>query len=228
MRIGLFIGDSEKNLRIIKFLSEYFKGNCFVYSFLTAAEIYDVKGMLDVLFLDTAFVSKAEFSKIEDAVSFPLILLYDKEKPRNDSHISIPLLFNNLNYSRAISEAVNKSEGVEKLVCFTKKTEKNFIYLNKIIYIYGVEKELLVYLSNGTVFKASERLKNFYTRVADERFLIIHNDYMINMDFVKTMKDETVLMIGETELPIKAYNRKDIINNFYKYKVKKHKRSSTL
>ena len=117
------------------------------------------------------------------------------------------------------------SKNAEKLVHFKTKTEKTLISLNDIIYIHGHEKELSVYLTNTTKFEATERIKYFYERLNDPRFLLVHNEYIINMDLVRAEKKDSFLMADNTVIPIRNYGRNDLINSFYKYKRENYKKT---
>ena len=224
MRVGLYIGNFERSARILEFLEEYFSGNCFVYSYLTAGEIYSVPHELDVLFLDTNHITSEEFIKIEETVKHPIILLDNKVKSTKNN-ISISLLFNNLNYTRAIKKVIDEARSIEKLIHFKKRAEKLLIPLNNIIYIKGDDRESELYLSTGKEFKTNERLKHLHTRIKDERFLLLHSDYAVNMDFVKVIKADTAVMTNGISIPVKNYNKKSIIDEFYKYKITKHNKN---
>ena len=103
--------------------------------------------------------------------------------------------------------------------------------MNNIIYIQDMQEEekwISVYLANGTTYKAKELFKKLYGRLKDERFLLLHNEYIINMDYVKAIKTDTVVMTNNSSIPMRSYNRKDLINEFYKYKIDHHKRSVLL
>ena len=224
MRIGLFIGEYENNFRIVKFLYEFFLENCFIHSFFNADEIYEIPQKLDVLFLDTNAVSEDDFSKIENVTSCPVVLLDNRLKTRSNNHFTIPLLFNSFNYIKVLTEITEKFQDIEKLIHFKDKNEKILIPLSSIIYIYACDKKINLYLSNGTAFKASEGLKSIYERLADKRFLYVHSEYIVNMEHVKIMREDSFSMTDNAVVPLRNYKRKDIVNEFYKYKLALHKK----
>jgi len=73
VKIGLYIEDYERSLKIISFLNEFFCENCLIYSYFSLNEIYEVPESLDALFLDTTLVLDDAFTKIKNAVSGQII-----------------------------------------------------------------------------------------------------------------------------------------------------------
>ena len=231
MVIGLYISDYDRLLNITKFLNEYFSQNCFIYNFISSSEIYEIPQKLDVLFLDITELSENEINKIDNEAEYSIIFLYGKTvyKPvlNDDSRIrlSIPLLFSKLNYKKALETVSQKSKNTEKLIHFKTKGKNECIYipLDNILYIHGTQKSVLIYLYDAGIFEANEQIKELFKRLSDSRFLFVHNEYIINMEHVRTEKGSEFLMENNFSVPIRNYGRKEIVNNFFKYKMQKMK-----
>jgi len=194
VRIGIYTGDYLRNSRIISFLDEYFLGNCFIYSFLTVSEIYESPTELDLLFLNTNEITHKDLSSIENAIDYPIILLDNKVNTQKNN-LTIPLLFNRLNYTKALETVIKNADNIEKLVHFKQEGERVLIPLDNIRYIHSIKRETALYLKSLKTFKENERLGNLCSRIKDDRFLIIHNEYAVNMDYVKVLKGDNALLL---------------------------------
>jgi DNA-binding LytR/AlgR family response regulator len=96
-------------------------------------------------------------------------------------------------------------------------TTMSMVDLGDIIYMEQYQRRLNVYLADGTMREASGRLNQEETRLSLHGFVRIHQGYLVNMSYIKSIHEKTMLMSTGESLPISVRKKKILLNEFNKY-----------
>ena len=91
------------------------------------------------------------------------------------------------------------------------------VYIKDIVYIQSVKRKLVLQLADGRKQEFYGALKEVYQEQLQRfDFLFIHSAYVVNYDYVATVKyDELILLNNPIALPISQPRRKEVREAYY-------------
>ena len=90
------------------------------------------------------------------------------------------------------------------------------IYCRSIIYIESHNRDIIIYLEDGTQKHSRIKLNDAETRLADYNFLRCHQSYIVNLYFVDEMFNNS-FRIRSREIPISRKYQKQVKDAYYNY-----------
>lgn len=97
----------------------------------------------------------------------------------------------------------------ENKYIFVKSDYENIkVNVTEIKYIEGLKDYLRINLSNGKFVLTLSNFNNILEKIDNPNFIRIHNSYIINLDFVKSIQKNRVL-IDDKRIPISETYKKD-------------------
>ena len=72
-----------------------------------------------------------------------------------------------------------------------------------------------IHMADGTKIVTAEKLKDLEEKMNEPRFLHCHQSYLVNMDYIKDVKDDFILK-DDTIIPRKTGNDRSILQLFCK------------
>ena len=117
---------------------------------------------------------------------------------------------------RAIDIATKKRQ-VSKLIIDTRQ-DYRVIPTSDIIYIEVDKHDLWVNLSGGTKYRLSGTMKEIEERLKGQPFCRCNNCYLINLDYIESVKGDKVFICGTSLLVSRPRKKllKDALNNYVK------------
>lgn len=100
----------------------------------------------------------------------------------------------------------------ENKYVFVKSDYENIkVNVSEIKYIEGLKDYLRINLSNGKFVLTLSNFSNILEKIDNPNFIRIHNSYIINLDFVKSIQKNRVL-IDDKRIPISETYKKDFFD----------------
>lgn len=100
----------------------------------------------------------------------------------------------------------------ENKYIFVKSDYENIkVNVTEIKYIEGLKDYLRINLSNGKFVLTLSNFNNILEKIENKNFIRIHNSYIINLDFVKSIQKNRVL-IDDKRIPISETYKKDFFD----------------
>lgn len=103
---------------------------------------------------------------------------------------------------RSIQDAGNANLLVQK------GYESNIVSFQDIIYCEIIDRKVYLYLKSGEVIDYYDRIENLEKKL-DGRFFRCHRSYLINLNYLKSYKNNTAYMTNGTEIPVSRLRNKD-------------------
>lgn len=134
------------------------------------------------------------------------------------------ILKNTSNFVESVNECMEaileKMNYMVKIHRFLFKEGMKDINEDDIVYIESNLHELCFYIMNYEleVKRMNETLNNIENLFDDAKFVRIHQSYLVNMRYVKTMKLQKTILIDGMELPIAKPRYKKVRTIFAQYK----------
>lgn len=99
-----------------------------------------------------------------------------------------------------------------KKIALPNKDGYTLVKLEEIIYCEAQSNYTLVYLSDGRKMMVTKSLKNYDDLLSDSNFYRIHKSYLVNVDFIKEVKQEgTLILDGGQTLPISQRSKRGFL-----------------
>ena len=85
------------------------------------------------------------------------------------------------------------------------------VYLKDIIYFTTLKGSKKIYLKTiNKEYLFYGKIKEIYSSLERYRFMLPHNSYVINYDYIKNIKFDKIILINEEEVPVSKYKVKNI------------------
>ena len=107
---------------------------------------------------------------------------------------------------------------LEKDLILRCKTGITRIQLRHLEYCEVIHRTLLIHLTNGDVLECTGSLDQLSTQLAfDSRFLRVHRSYLVNLEYIKHLSYNALIMTCLTKLPIPRGKYREIKDRYLEY-----------
>lgn len=160
----------------------------------------------DILFLDVNMPQKNGFDLLDELGSFDFEVIFttahDDHAIRAIKHDAFDYLlkpieilelksalikFETKQEEAAMSSKLDQVIQQKKnndLIKFTTQEFEHFLHKDEILYIKGIQNYAEIYLDNGKKILISKNLKSIEEHLADDRFIRVHQSYLVNGKFI--------------------------------------------
>lgn len=134
------------------------------------------------------------------------------------------ILKNSSNFDKSVNECIEtileKMQYAVKIHRFLFKEGKKVVNEDNIVYIESNLHELCFYIMKHEleVHRLYDTLNNIENNLDNTKFVRIHQSYLVNMKYVKSMKLQKAMLIDGRELPIAKPRYKKVRKIFANYK----------
>ena len=97
-----------------------------------------------------------------------------------------------------------------------KGYESNIISFQDIICCEIIDRKVYLYLASGEVIDYYDRIENLEKKL-DERFFRCHRSYLINLNHLKSYRNNTAYMADGKEIPVSRLRSKEFSNVILQY-----------
>ncbi|MCR5145551.1 MAG: LytTR family DNA-binding domain-containing protein [Lachnospiraceae bacterium] len=101
----------------------------------------------------------------------------------------------------------------EKYISIKNGQKIFYLNVNNILYVEKQRNKCLFHMTD-TEYICYDTLKNVAKKLDDERFVFSHQGYIVNMEHVKNVLDEVVVLSQHVEVPLSRKNRSTIKKMF--------------
>lgn len=113
-----------------------------------------------------------------------------------------------------------------------EKEYKNFntteglinIAINDILYFEYIEKSsefknriVLMHLKENKKYALKKKISLIYTELNHRNFIVPHKSFIVNLNSIKLIKGDKIIMCDETNIPVSQKRSKDIKEIYYTY-----------
>lgn len=232
--INIAVCDDEKCLleKIEKMAEDFFRKkntDISVVQYSSGEELLKSNERIDILFLDIGMqgidgIETARRLRVHDYKGFLVFITVLKEmvfqsfevqpfdylvKPVQEEHFekTMERLFLSMQ-DRLSPEKVN--------LLVQKGYESNIISFQDIICCEIIDRKVYLYLKSGEVIDYYDRIENLEKKL-DRRFFRCHRSYLINLNHLKSYRNNTAYMVDGKEIPVSRLRSKEFSNVILQY-----------
>jgi len=237
MKIKIVVIDDEKNIRdVLKKLLVLFDRNYEIVG--EAASIKEAKKVIEetapnIVLLDIRLEDGSGFELINqlETVDFKLIFItaYNQYAIKAFKFNAMDYLMKPIDpdeFRAALNKAqetISENHKIKEIVASFKEneefeakkivirttTETHFIKINGIQYCHSQGAYTSIITDNGT-FLASKNLKHFQDLLAEYNFIRSHQSYMVNREWVTSIKGDNLVLRNDVLIPISSRKKAEI------------------
>ncbi|MBQ8016039.1 MAG: response regulator transcription factor [Clostridia bacterium] len=123
---------------------------------------------------------------------------------------------NKTEFENVFSRAVNKYKSRNNFLPLQWQNSRMNIKISDIYYVEGYRRHLKIYTANESV-EAQGNITSAYEKLREHGFLLIHQGYLVNMQYIKRFNATDVVLENGAEVMMSARRRADaliVYNNF--------------
>ncbi len=94
--------------------------------------------------------------------------------------------------------------------------ESSIIAFQDIIYCESIDRKVYLHLESGKVIDYYEKIDSLEKKL-DRRFFKCHRSYLINLNYLKSYKNNTAYMMNGKEIPVSRLRNKEFSNVVLQY-----------
>jgi len=122
--------------------------------------------------------------------------------------------------SAAIKVAIEGLDKENKQIIITNQKGTYRIIYKDILYAESKARLVNIYLKSGEVITFYSKLEELFQRLQDERFLKSHKSFIVNMDYILKIEENSIFIGNSTKIPISSVNRAMIKETYFNYLLK--------
>ena len=117
----------------------------------------------------------------------------------------------------SLNQALNLIKAKEKkYICLSNKQGSYRICINDIVYVESQARLVHLHTEDGRSYSFYQRLTNVYDELSHPCFLRCHKSYIVNMDYVRYITGNTVILENGEQIPV-SIKISDAKYSFTKY-----------
>ena len=161
----------------------------------TAREIRKVDDKVEIIFI-TSFVEYALEGYEVKAYRYLL-------KPVKDEDLKTSLI-NCLNDINLLKKSIVIKEGDTRVK----------LSLKDIMYIEVQKNDITVHTLNG-IYETKGTMSNFESEINSDTFIRCHKSYLVNLEYIKSIKRYTAILENDEEIPLGRNKYKEVKDKFF-------------
>lgn len=235
------VGDRMISIAVVddsKILCDYIKEQCLQFykeddkdviidCFLNGSLLLESKRQYDLIFLDielgidNGIEIARRLRKKDKQVQIVIVSGYEKYKADAYSihcfdYLDKPLTKEKIDYIlNEISEYKDIENDKDYIILKTLQGTKK-IYLSSIMYCEYKERKLFIYTLSHT-YDLYISLAELYNDLQDKGFALTHRAFILNLDKIKLIKNDRVILENNSEVPLSRSKKKDFLIAFENY-----------
>ncbi len=120
--------------------------------------------------------------------------------------------------SQTLQTLLDVSKPTKRRLVLQNGRNATSIYFDEIVYVESEGHSLRLHLFGQEPVVIREKLGTILQELAtDQRFLRCHQSYVVNMDYIKTVRDKCFILYNGLLIPVKAKQATQFINSFIDY-----------
>ncbi|MBD5519623.1 MAG: response regulator transcription factor [Lachnospiraceae bacterium] len=232
--ISIAVCDDEKNMleKIEKMAADFFRKkniDISVVQYSSGEELLKSGKRIDILFLDIGMrgmdgIETARMLRADGYKGYLIFITVLKEmvfmsfdvqpfdylvKPVQEGYFENTM-------DRLLVSMKNQLSPEKTNLLVQKGCESNIISFQDIIFCEIIDRKVYLYLVSGEVIDYYERIENLEKKL-DKRFFRCHRSYLINMNHLKSYRNNTAYMEDGKEIPVSRLRSKEFSKVILQY-----------
>ena len=232
--INIAVCDDEKYIseKIEKMAADFFRKkntDIFVVKYFSGEDLLKSNERIDILFLDIGMqgmdgIETARRLRLQDYKGFLIFITVLKEmvfqsfevqpfdylvKPVQEEYFEKTM-------ERLFSAMQDRLSPDKVNLLVQKGYESNIISFQDIIFCEIIDRKVYLYLVSGEVIDYYERIENLEKKL-DKRFFRCHRSYLINLNHLKSYRNNTAYMADGKEIPVSRLRSREFSNVILQY-----------
>lgn len=229
--IKIAICEDEKSQQDLleTYIKNIFKGISLqykLYIFASGEEILDnYTNDFDIVLLDIKLggvngMNTARYiRKLDNKVEFIFITslidyVLEGYEVRAYRYLLKPINYENLKSN--IISCINDFKIRKKHIIINEQSKQIKIDISSIVFI-EVQKENITIHTITKIYNTKGTMKRFEKELEYSRFVRCHKSFLINLDYIKSIKQYIAIMENNAEVPISRYRFKETKNKFFEF-----------
>lgn len=123
------------------------------------------------------------------------------------------------NKQNKITTLINEIIGKQSKIAITTFEKTIYLKITDIVRIEGDGNYVRIITNNHENYFISKKLKDFQEQLPGNLFFRVHNSYLINIEFVKSIlnKDSSIIMTDGTVIPLSRKKREEFLEHMSRY-----------
>ena len=229
--IHIAVCDDEKYMseKIAKMVKDFFgrkKIEISVLQYPSGEELLKYKTEMDILFLDIEMqgingMETARRLRAENYQGFLIFITILKEMVFQSFEVSpfdyLVKPVKEEDFLRTMERLLLSMQSNEKAnLLIQKGHESSIISFGDIIYCEIIDRKVYLHLRTGEVIDYYDRIENLEKKL-DKRFFKCHRSYLINLNYLKSYKNNMAYMANGLEIPVSRLRRKEFSKVILQY-----------
>ncbi|WP_435790524.1 LytR/AlgR family response regulator transcription factor [Clostridium sp.] len=122
--------------------------------------------------------------------------------------------------SNAIKIAIKELDKENKQIFIINKKGIYRILYKDIVYAESKARIVNIYLKSHEIITFYSKLEDLFQRLKDERFLKSHKSFIVNMDYILKIENNSIFIIDNANIPISIANVTKIKGIYFNYLLK--------
>lgn len=110
-----------------------------------------------------------------------------------------------------------EEEAKEEYYLLTAETSAYKVSLNRILYLSKEKKYTLFHCLNGTQYKERDSLGNVFSRLPQDRFVMINRGMLVNMKHILSIEKLDMQLRDGEILPVSRYEKNQVLDKLAEY-----------
>ena len=127
-----------------------------------------------------------------------------------------PVLFETTFY-----QALKKYDSLQAIRAFNTSIGKKYINIHDIIYLETYYTRLTIKTNKESYISNVKNIKDFKNILSKFNFIITHQSYYVNLEYIKTINKDTLTLYNDKVLPISPRRRKEILDAYHRFLVRR-------
>lgn len=199
----------------------------------TAKDVYELEKLLqyrevDLLFLDIEMpgISGIDFIRNYEG-RMPMVVFttaYPEYAVESYDLQAFDYLLKPVSLDRFRLTAERALEALSQLLPSREKKDYFFVrsegkyeklVMSEIVYISGMQNYIKIHFSNGKTLVVHSALKSIYRQLDENRFMMVHKSYIVNLDFIASVSGSHVSLTELGQIPIGRHFKSSIMPRLY-------------
>lgn len=229
--VHIAICDDEQDIsdKIRGMVSDFFRRKNIeiaITQFSNGEELLNYGKVIDILFLDIQMngidgmetARKLRNRKFKGVLIFITVLkemVFQAFDVQAYDYLVKPI--DKRHFEKTMERLWNSMKNASKASLLVQKGyESNIIAFEDIVFCEIIDRKVYLHLISSQVIDFYERIEKLETKL-DSRFFRCHRSFLINLKYLKSYKNGTAYMEGDTQIPVSRLRSKEFSNVILQY-----------
>jgi len=119
-------------------------------------------------------------------------------------------------FTKVFIMAINKANQEDSFLLISTKGSDIRLNYNEILYFESIKRQTAVHTAEGEYLFYS-KISDLYGKLKSEDFIYAHKSFIVNMNYIKMVLTDKIVLQNGTEIPISKKNKKQVREKHLKF-----------